>query len=99
MHLFQLDWHPQWVPGALIDLIFDRDDDAITICEITYTNSPFVLDKEYASMLSKRMQVFKERTRTQKQLFLTFISACGLKKTMYSEEMVDGVASLDDLFR
>ena len=32
--------------GAQIDLLFDRDDDAITICEIKYTNTPFAIDKE-----------------------------------------------------
>src|SRR5262249_38225205 len=31
--------------GAQIDLLFDRDDDSITICEIKYTQEPFSIDK------------------------------------------------------
>ncbi len=85
--------------GAQIDLLFNRDDHAITICEIKYTNSPFVIDKEYAEILNKRIQIFKEKTKTNKQIFLGIISANGLKKNIYSEEMVDKVATLDDLFK
>lgn len=85
--------------GTQIDLLFDRDDDAITICEIKYTNSPFAIDKEYAAKLNKKLEVFRETTKTQKQLFLGIISANGLKKTMYSEEMIDGVVTLEDLFK
>ena len=78
--------------------MFDRDDDVITICEIKHTDQPFVIDKQYAGILKRKMDVFRESTRTKKQLFLSFISASGLKKTIYSEEMVDNVVTLDDLF-
>ena len=84
--------------GAQIDLLFNRDDDAITVCEIKYTNLPFAIDKEYAAKLNKKLKVFRNKTRTQKQLFLGIISANGIKETMYSEEMVDGVVTLKDLF-
>ncbi len=85
--------------GAQIDLLFDRKDNAITICEIKYTEKPFEINKSTAEALNKKLDVFKEKTKTKKQLFLTFVSASDLKKTMYSEEMVSGVATLDDLFR
>lgn len=85
--------------GAQIDLLFDRDDDAITICEIKYTNSSFIINKEYARKINRKFQVFEEQTKTQKQLLFAFISANGLKKNMYSEEMVDEVVVLDDLFK
>ena len=84
--------------GAQIDLLFDREDDAITLCEIKYTNTPFAIDKEYALKLRKKIEVFKNKTHTSKQLFISMISANGLKKTMYSEEMINGVITLDDLF-
>ena len=84
--------------GAQIDLLFDRDDDAITLCEIKYTEAPFIIDKSYAGNLSQKMKIFKERTKTSKQLFLAIISAAGLKKTMYSEELINAVVNLDHLF-
>lgn len=85
--------------GAQIDLLFDRDDEAMTLCEIKYTEKPFVIDKAYAAQLAKKIAVFKVRTKTDKQLFLALISASGLKKTFYSEEMVNAVVTIDDLFR
>ena len=78
--------------------MFVRDDDAITICEIKYTREPFAIDKEYAVKLNKKLSIFKEKIKTQKQLFLAMISGNGLKKTMYSEEMVDQVVTFDDFF-
>lgn len=85
--------------GAQIDLLFDRDDDCITICEIKYTDQPFVIDKAYAEVLKRKIAVFTEKTKTTKHIFLVMICASGLKKTMYSEEMVDKVVVLDDLFK
>ncbi len=85
--------------GAQIDLLIDRDDDAITICEIKYTDQPFVIDKSYAENLKKKINVFKKETRTDKQVFLVIISANGLKKTMYSEELINGLVTLADLFK
>jgi uncharacterized protein len=85
--------------GAQIDLLFDRQDDAITLCEIKYTKAPFVVDKEYARILQQKIQVFRQKTRTQKQIFVTIISANGLKPTMYSEEMISDVVTIDDLMK
>lgn len=84
--------------GAQIDLLFDRDDDAITICEIKYTKQPFELDKQYAQNLLKKAEIFRKVTRTTKQIFFALISASGLKPTMYSEELISDCVTLDDFF-
>lgn len=84
--------------GAEIDLLFDRGDDAITLCEIKYTAEPFVIKKEYAKNLNNKLAVFKKITKTRKQLFLVLISANGLKETIYSEELLHGLVILEDLF-
>ena len=47
---------------------------------------------------SGKVEIFKKITRTDKQIFLAMISANGLAETMYSEELVQGVVTLDDLF-
>lgn len=85
--------------GAQIDLLFDRKDDAITLCEIKYSDAPFVITKEYVEVLNRKMDVFKEQTRTKKQLFLAFISANGIKNNYYAEDMMSGVVTLDDFFK
>lgn len=85
--------------GAQIDLLFDRDDDAITICEIKYSSQEFIIDKDYAKKLQQKIDTFLERTKSKKQIFLAFVAANGLAKSIYSEEMVTRVVVLDDLFK
>jgi len=84
--------------GAQIDLLFDRRDDAITICEIKYSDSEFVISKSYAENLKQKLDVFKQQTRTKKQLFLNMVSANGLKKNTYSEELISRTIDLENLF-
>ncbi len=84
--------------GAQIDLLFDRDDDAITICEIKYCDEPFVLTKEYSLKLKQKLDVFKKITKTTKQLFVAIITTYGLKNNKHSEELITNVVTLDDLF-
>jgi len=85
--------------GAQIDLLFDRLDGAITLCEIKYSDKPFAIDKSYAQEILKKMEVFRKQTKTKKQLFFSMITTMGLKPTMYSEELVSSEAVLDDLFK
>ncbi len=80
--------------GVQIDLLFDRNDDAITIIEIKHTQDPLYIDKQIAKNLQMKMDVFKSKTKTKKQLFLAIVSANGIKKSMYSEEMLDSLVTL-----
>ncbi len=85
--------------GAQIDLLFDRPDDTITICEIKYTKNPYVIDKACARSLENKVAVFKARTKTRKHFNICFVSANGLKENQYSKAMVTAVCTLSDLFR
>jgi hypothetical protein len=85
--------------GAQIDLLFDRLDGAITLCEIKCSNKQFAIDKSYAQELLKKMEVFRKQTKTKKQLFFCIITTMGLKPTMYSEEIITNQAMLEDLFK
>ncbi len=84
--------------GAQIDLLFDRPDDAITLCEIKFSEEPFILTKEYVEVLKRKIEVFKNRTRTKKQLFLAMITSGGLKNNFYADELISGVVNLNDFF-
>lgn len=85
--------------GTQIDLLFDRDDDAITICEIKYTAEPFKIDKQYYENCLRKIKVFRTKTGIKKQIFFVMISAHGIKPTIYSEELISGLVTLDDLFK
>ena len=85
--------------GTQIDLLFDRMDNVITVCEIKYNEQPFSIDKNYAKTLTNKLKIYQERSQTTKQLFLALICAGGIKPTIYSEELINGgVVILDDFF-
>lgn len=84
--------------GAQIDLLFDREDDSITICEIKCTSKPFILDKATAKNILNKIKIFKEHTRTSKQIFVALISANGIQATLYSDDIISDVVTLDALF-
>lgn len=85
--------------GAQIDLIFDRPDNTVNLCEIKYCNTPFVLDKKYAAHIINREKIYCKVTKTNKQIFHSMVVSSGLKKTMYSEEIIASYVTLNDLFK
>jgi len=85
--------------GVQIDLLIDRSDNAITICEMKFSNASFSIDKQYAASLQRKIDIFKNKTKTNKQIFLTMVSAEGLKKNSYAEELIDSIVTLDDLYK
>ncbi|MCP4751953.1 MAG: ATPase [Proteobacteria bacterium] len=84
--------------GAQIDLLIDRIDNSIHVCEIKFSNNAFSIDKSYARNLDRKMRVFEEKTGIKKQIFLSMITTTGLKKGLYSEELVHSEVTLNDLF-
>ena len=85
--------------GAQIDLLFDRPDGIVNICEIKHCKDPYAIDKNYAKDLQRKAEVYRKSTKTEKQLFFSMITANRLKKTMYSEELISSAINLEDLFK
>ena len=65
-------------PGAQIDLVIDRKDDVINLCEMKYSLEEYVIDTSYEKDLLHKLSCFKEETRTKKALWITMISFAGL---------------------
>jgi len=85
--------------GAQIDLLFDRKDDTITLCEIKYSDEPYLLTKDYVEVLHRKIEVFKNQTGTKKQILMSLIASSGIKNNYYVEDMFSRIATLDDLFK
>jgi AAA+ ATPase superfamily predicted ATPase len=81
--------------GVQIDLLLDRDDDTITICEMKYTDKPFTIDRKYARELGEKLSVFERVTKTKKAVQLVLVAAAGLKPNHYSEDLVTDTIALD----
>ena len=84
--------------GAQIDMLIDRKDMVINICEMKFYQSEFTIDKSYAEELRRKMDVFKTRTNTRKSIFLTIVTSFGLKTNSHSISLNAIGVSMDALF-
>lgn len=82
---------------AQIDLVIDRRDRVINLCEMKYAVRPFLIDKNYAERLRTKLGSFKAKTDTKKAIFLTFVSTFGLKANKYSG-LIQQDLTMDILF-
>lgn len=82
---------------AQIDLLIDRADGVITVCEMKFTAAPFRIDKRYATELREKLARFRDHTKTKKALQLVFVTSYGLEQNPYSDELVDQVLMMDVL--
>jgi len=68
---------------AQIDLLFDRADRTISVCEIKYSNGPYAFDKDAYEKLMSRIEIFRQSSRTTKAIQSVLISANGTSQTNY----------------
>ncbi len=84
--------------GAQIDLLIDRNDDTINLCEIKYTNSTYTITEEEDERIRNRKEVFIRETETKKTVLLTMITAFGLTPGGYADD-IHCQLTMADLFR
>ncbi len=84
--------------GAQIDLLIDRKDHTINVCEIKFYENTFILDKRYAQEIQQKLTVFKQKTATRKTVFFTLITPFGVKDNEYKTRWIDQSLTVDDVF-
>lgn len=84
--------------SAQIDLLIDRRDHVINLCEVKFTQQPFALTKSYKEELEKKLFTFKDETQTRKSVFPTLITTFGLKDSVHSLGFIQNVINMDNLY-
>jgi AAA+ ATPase superfamily predicted ATPase len=84
--------------GAQIDLLIDRNDSCINICEIKFSVAPFEISKSYEKELDNKLKVFQSQTRTRKALFLTMITTYGVRNGENYPGLIQKEITMDVLF-
>ena len=90
-------WRSKQAPHAQIDMIIERADRIINLCEMKYTQSEYVISKEEDRKVRNRMAAFEHETQTRAAILPTWITPYGLYKNEYSSN-VHFQVSIDDLF-
>jgi len=85
--------------GVQIDILIDRSDNCINLCEVKYHNGQFTVSKEYAKKLLYKKQKFIEVTKTKKSVFITMITNYGVKENRFYTQAVNNQLILDELFQ
>ncbi len=86
----------QW-PGGQIDLLIDRKDGVINLCEMKFSDKEFVITKDYDKDLRERMATFRHHSKTRKALHQTLVTTFGVAHNAYWNNIQNEV-TMDDLF-
>lgn len=86
------------MPGAQIDLIIDRGDNSINLCEIKFSNSEYILTKKDTEALRNKKNAFAYHSKTKKHIFTSLITTFGAVNNPHRINHIDQVVTLDDLF-
>jgi hypothetical protein len=84
--------------GVQIDLVIDRRDHVISLCEIKFSRDPYILTKSYKEELEKKIAAFRSTIKTRKTIFLTMLTPFGLEENKYSIGFVQNTVTVEDLF-
>jgi AAA+ ATPase superfamily predicted ATPase len=85
-------------PAVQIDLVLDRGDNLINLCEIKYSKYKFEITKDYEETLRNRQRAFAVETGTRKTVHTTLITTYGIKINSHSG-IVNSEVTMNQLFQ
>jgi len=84
--------------GAQIDLLIDRADNCINLCEMRFSNDMYVLTKKDQEALERKERVFRRETQTHKTIFVTMITPYGVVENEQYSGTVQKQVSMNAFF-
>ena len=86
------------LPGAQIDLLIDRKDGVINLCEAKFSQKEYIISKENIADLRRKRSVFQHVTKTKKAIVTTLITTYPAIRNKHYLEEIHSEITLDDLF-
>ncbi len=83
--------------GAQIDLVIDRTDNTVNLCEMKFSINPYEIDKDYEMNLRNKLSCFIKQPKFRKSVQLTFITTYGVVRNTHCG-IVNNEITLEDLF-
>lgn len=83
--------------GVQIDLLIDRNDDVINLCEMKYAKDQYIIDSNEDMRLRRRVATFQRQSGSKKAIHLTMITTYGVQHGGYADDIQSEV-TMDDLF-
>jgi AAA+ ATPase superfamily predicted ATPase len=85
--------------GVQIDLLIDRQDRCINLCEMKFSINEFEITKSYAKDLQAKIDVFREKSKIKKTIFLTMVTTNGVKNISNYVGLVQKEIKIEALFK
>ena len=85
-------------PQAQIDLLFDRRDQVITVCEMKYSLNKFTIDKKYAENLRNKIENLRVEQKINKAIHLAMVTTYGVVENENYFDLVQNNITMDSLF-
>ena len=93
-------WHNKgndYHPGVQIDMLIDRADNVITVCEMKYAPNGYEMTAKAYENLKIKISVLSRYMPAKKFVSPALITSNGVRRNMYSDEIHDQVTA-DQLF-
>jgi len=84
--------------GFQIDLLIDRKDDVLNICEMKFYGEEFSISSDYAKNIRTKKEGLKAVTGTKKMIHIVFITTYGVFQNQNKTDLVDNDLTIDILF-
>ena len=84
--------------GAQIDMLIDRDDQVIDICEMKFSHDRYTIKKGLDEAMRRRRNLFMEKTETRKAVRIVLVTTYGVVDNPYAGN-VHNVVTMEDLFK
>lgn len=85
-------------PGIQIDMVIERRDNVINLCEFKFYKDPVNLSTTQADSLRKRENNFRELTKTKAILFTTMVAPYGITSATNVKGVIQQVITLESFF-
>ena len=86
------------MPGFQIDMIIERADRIIHLCEMKFSTDRYAITDNYEMKLRERMGLFRMATKTRKTLVITFVTTYGVVDGKH-KSIIHSEVTMDDLFK
>ena len=84
--------------GAQIDMIIERSDKSVNLCEMKFTEGSYTITKSEMEKINNRVEAIRE-IYPKKSIFITMITSNGLTNNNYAINGIHSNITLDDLIQ
>jgi len=82
-----------------VDLLIQREDNILCLCECKHTKDPFLIDKKVAMQLMHKVEKLKATVGGDMQIQVVMIASAGIQQNVWSDELIDASVCLSDFFQ